>query len=421
MDCEKAARTSERLFTVFFTLNKGEPYVINGIDYRTYLKIRQNKEAAEKFCMELIARGDIPLGEDGRIDCIHMSTDGGINFEEQCNHASDDLHNEALGGDSIDQAPGTSPIRQSNTNIQASTSNTVPATDESDKPDRNSIHFDSDSSSQHANSSNSTKEKLRKFQYPTNEARDPSERSDGAIKLQKKSAVSTSTPVIGPKGKQSSLVWKHFKNVDKLTAKCQHCGRIYKHDKNTSNMLQHLERKHSDFVILPKSKKRKIHLSPDKLSDESPSTGKNESWFPHNLPTITNAFSRQNSYADRGENANRITMVLLYLICVAKLPLSIVENEAFKVFMTVLAKIQARYEVLKQPFKEVLSRAQSYTLTCDNWTDIGNTSYLGCELAISCYVFTLTMENRDQEAELIWAMRLIRDVKTDFSPSGEDS
>lgn len=47
------------------------------------------------------------------------------------------------------------------------------------------------------------------------------------------------------RSKQSSLVWKFFESVTNLTARCTLCNKVCKHCGNTSNMKQHLERKHT--------------------------------------------------------------------------------------------------------------------------------------------------------------------------------
>lgn len=76
--------------------------------------------------------------------------------------------------------------------------------------------------------------------------------------------------------KQVSLVWKYFeKNLKNLTARCILCNKSIKHCGNTSNMKQHLTRKHeilwsanhrkndtsvqSDTNILDKTKEKKIY------------------------------------------------------------------------------------------------------------------------------------------------------------------
>lgn len=78
------------------------------------------------------------------------------------------------------------------------------------------------------------------------------------------------------------------------------------------------------------------------------------------------------------------------MIAVDKMPLSTVQNEGFKLLMktvaplyivpsrkTVIRLIDVRYDVLKERFIATLKEIDSYSITCDNWTDVGNQSYLG--------------------------------------------
>lgn len=78
------------------------------------------------------------------------------------------------------------------------------------------------------------------------------------------------------------------------------------------------------------------------------------------------------------------------MIASENLPLSIVDSKAFKRLMntaaplyripsrrTITRLIDAKYDVLKEKFKEDLKCNSTYTLTCDIWTDVSNQSYLG--------------------------------------------
>lgn len=78
------------------------------------------------------------------------------------------------------------------------------------------------------------------------------------------------------------------------------------------------------------------------------------------------------------------------MIAVDKMPLSTVHNEGFKLLMktvaplysmpskkTVTRLIDVRYDVLKERFIATLKELDSYCITCDNWTDVSNQSYLG--------------------------------------------
>lgn len=88
--------------------------------------------------------------------------------------------------------------------------------------------------------------------------------------------------------------------------------------------------------------------------------------------------------------ADRITNAVLYRIAVDNAPLSIVKNDGFKLLMktavplynlpsrkTITRLMAIKYEMLKKNVKVHLKEVMSYTITCDNWTDISNQSYIG--------------------------------------------
>ncbi|XP_036142944.1 zinc finger BED domain-containing protein 4-like [Monomorium pharaonis] len=96
------------------------------------------------------------------------------------------------------------------------------------------------------------------------------------------------------------------------------------------------------------------------------------------------------SFMDSGCKSDRITNTILYMLAVDKMPLSAVENKGFKKLMktivplykvpsrrTVTRLLEDRYKTLKNNFIAKIDGAICYSLTCDNWTDITNQSYLG--------------------------------------------
>ncbi|EFN71507.1 Zinc finger BED domain-containing protein 1, partial [Camponotus floridanus] len=78
------------------------------------------------------------------------------------------------------------------------------------------------------------------------------------------------------------------------------------------------------------------------------------------------------------------------MICKDLLPISTVEHEGFLTLLKILAplykppstktmtkRLESRHDVMKQAFVKELQDADHYCLTCDNWTDSSNKSYLG--------------------------------------------
>ena len=88
--------------------------------------------------------------------------------------------------------------------------------------------------------------------------------------------------------------------------------------------------------------------------------------------------------------ADKITNAVLFMICKDLLPISTVEHEGFLTLLKVLAPIykppsrktlvkmlESRYDILKEIFIKELADADYYCITCDNWTDCSNQSYMG--------------------------------------------
>lgn len=111
-------------------------------------------------------------------------------------------------------------------------------------------------------------------------------------------------------------------------------------------------------------------------------------------------------FLEGGQTADRITLSIMYMIAVDKLPFSTVEAKGFKMLMkataplynipsrkTITNMMEIRYEMMKEQFRKKIKEISSYTLTCDNWTDVTNQSYLGvtihylgadCEMKNGC-------------------------------------
>ncbi|XP_071581127.1 E3 SUMO-protein ligase ZBED1-like [Temnothorax nylanderi] len=189
--------------------------------------------------------------------------------------------------------------------------------------------------------------------------------------------------------KQTSSVWQYYDKLkDKTSAKCRFCEKTIKHSGNTTNLMQHISRKHEIMMM-----KRKCHSDSDSSRGSSvnaPIKRKKPQLIQSNDSCIDDAFSRMKSYQEGGLTADRITLSIMYMIAVDKLPLSTVEARGFKRLMktttplykipsrkTITQMMKARYEILKDLFRENIQKASSYTLTCDNWTDVANQSYLG--------------------------------------------
>lgn len=91
------------------------------------------------------------------------------------------------------------------------------------------------------------------------------------------------------------------------------------------------------------------------------------------------------------------------MIASENLPLSIVESKSFKRLMntaiplytvpsrrTITRLIDAKYDLLKESFKENLKLVSTYSITCDIWTDVSNQSYLGVTVHFLQHELVLT-------------------------------
>lgn len=88
--------------------------------------------------------------------------------------------------------------------------------------------------------------------------------------------------------------------------------------------------------------------------------------------------------------SDNLTNLVLFMICKDAEPLSMVEHEGFRTLMnkivplykipsrqTLTTNMEARYKLMKAAFIEIIKTADYYCITCDNWTDCSNQSYMG--------------------------------------------
>lgn len=160
-------------------------------------------------------------------------------------------------------------------------------------------------------------------------------------------------------------------------AHCNLCKKKYKHGGNTTNLQQHLTRKHSIFytsdMSINREKPQTRSESSNEVDDPSYSDASSSSIVnnkyrklesnckPHRDVRIDTAFQRTSSFADGGSMADRITNAVLYMIAVDNAPLSTVENDGFKLLMktavplynlpsrkTITRLMAIKYEMLKK-------------------------------------------------------------------------
>ncbi|KAM0730279.1 E3 SUMO-protein ligase ZBED1 [Formica fusca] len=276
------------------------------------------------------------------------------------------------------------------------------------------------------------------FRTKASSLRGPSRTSEDALAVQSSraflsstslSSESTSTSTVSHKAatcitisedvfknrisKLKSHVWDSFTKRDATTAQCQICMKTLKHSGNTTNLMQHLARKHpiakfKNTSIDTGSKQKAVSYldtvasKRKRLSENEDSPSKNaDTEIQKNVQRpmkpvvgsdqqIDNVFRRAHSFADGGTSSNNITNAILYVLAIDNCPLSTVENEGFRTLMKMTApryKIPSRriiarymddkYEYLHGMFKREITQVTALTLTCDIWSDISNRGYLG--------------------------------------------
>ncbi|KAL7288041.1 hypothetical protein TKK_0017837 [Trichogramma kaykai] len=198
------------------------------------------------------------------------------------------------------------------------------------------------------------------------------------------------------KGRHESPIWKHVTKIgDKI--KCNYCQKDYKDFKNTTNMLRHLKTQHPLFFeqekqpIAPTKRRRSKSLETPKI------------YFIHKLfklakisasscndtESVDTVFKKMQSFKN-GAQCDKINNAILFFISRDIQPISVVENEGFTTLIKILSplykvpsaktvtkQLEARYEVMKINFIDEIKSSLYYCFTCDVWTDISNTSYMG--------------------------------------------
>ncbi len=181
-------------------------------------------------------------------------------------------------------------------------------------------------------------------------------------------------------------MWDYFEKPIHGYAKCKLCFRRFKTSGNTSNLRDHLSRKHEkEYSIV-------IQSSEDSNQNENASTTAEETKSKTNSKmniwnTLQNMIPmRQNSVESR-----RIDLKLLLMIARDYQPFSIVENKGFLEFVK---ELNPRYKmisrktltdnllpkcvaVVTEELRIMLEKAKFVSICTDAWTSVSNNSYLG--------------------------------------------
>ena len=194
--------------------------------------------------------------------------------------------------------------------------------------------------------------------------------------------------VTNKKGKSSiwnyfGFVKEHDSEVDNKRVACRLCHSILKYSGNTTNLMDHLRRKHSDVSVSnsvgPLEEKKELSKQ------------------------LSFSFFTQKTLPHNSARAKEISSAILGFIIKDLRPFSVVENEGFENLIHVL---EARYKIPSRQFfsdrslgelynrekekvKASLSAAEAVALTTDGWTSRGTESYV-----------TITSSHIDEEWKL---------------------
>ncbi|XP_043285284.1 E3 SUMO-protein ligase ZBED1-like isoform X1 [Venturia canescens] len=345
--------TSARVYSMYFQINRQDPWKADGIDFATYIKLKHSKVFPIEYVKDLLDKTAI-LNYDEDIEVLRRSIDG-IDYEVIFAKDED-----------VDEVSSIGPAETNKTALTASTSGTTTMGPDSPTPIP-SIVMD-----KHA-----SKDETQTFRQRN---------------------VKTKFP-LGPRFKptqpKKSSVWTYFVKTQD-GGQCKLCHKDVKSRGNTTNLTNHILRNHKNDKT-PKLirentqssiQKNNLEIDPDDPVVATVSTQRDT----HCQPRIDTSVSRISSFKNGGSKASAITNALIYMIAKDDLPINTTEKTGFKYYSSVAtplydvpkrtaitAAIDRKYEVLSALMKEKFLQIANVTLTADIWTETMNTqSFLGC-------------------------------------------
>jgi hypothetical protein len=189
------------------------------------------------------------------------------------------------------------------------------------------------------------------------------------------------------KSKKKSPMWLHFEKVGDGKVVCNYCSGEFKYSKNTSNMKDHVKRKHPEKLQIPSTSNVDINF--DKSLDTE---------NPNSAIEFYNVNSTRKKMLD-----------LLYTQMIARdmEPLRLCEREGFKKFIAALDskyQLPSRYTIStkllpklhaieKLKLHGILQKVHNIALTTDMWTSKSNQGI--------CAVTAHFIRNQKLEAALL--------------------
>ena len=191
---------------------------------------------------------------------------------------------------------------------------------------------------------------------------------------------------IVPNKTGKAAIWAHFgfvkegDNVDKKKVACKICNFVLKHSGNTTNLSDHLKRKHPTFAFIGT---RGTHTNSTSHATKAPTSATA-------LPvagTIPNMF--ETKLAPTSQRAKSITGAITQFIVKDLRPYSVVENEGFRNLVRVMEpkyKLPSRQHfsdtAVPQLYLDIAGQVKDslkgnyVALTTDGWTSRATQSYI---------------------------------------------
>ena len=197
---------------------------------------------------------------------------------------------------------------------------------------------------------------------------------------------------------KSHPIWNYFKKSDggNRTSCNKCCTQIKCPNSGTTNMIQHLQRKHSGLHKLYSEEK-------EKFDQQKQKTRKRKPHMILNHPKITN-FAHAPVFAANDRRQTTVTRAIAEMLAIDMEPFSKVENRGFR---NLLIKFEPRYKILSRTtfsrsiIPEMLEREQnrvkeeinskftSLALTADIWSSKKQDSYID----ITCHFIDENFKN----------------------------
>lgn len=193
--------------------------------------------------------------------------------------------------------------------------------------------------------------------------------------------------------RKKSLVWKFFKRLDTADGEnskfvqCTICKQNYKHSGNTSNLNDHLKRKHNNKLIALTQTEESSAESKD-IQEEIPVKK-------YTNKSITNYLNKDKMYNNNSKTKKQLDKLYIQMLATDILPFRTSEHEDFRIFINALdskyelpnrytfktSLVPMYYNEIQNKLIMAISQCKHFAITTDMWTSISNEGIL----AVTCH------------------------------------